>query len=96
MSDNFFDRLNPIDFDAALKQDKAAEEKAKYLDYLTHRVFAQNEDGAELLSIWKESLIMSPVVQEGMDSKTDGIREGMNRFIRGIILTINAVDRGDK
>lgn len=74
---------------------KNKEDDWKKRDHLIHRVFAQNEAGVELLSIWKESLIMTPVVVEGLGIEHAGIREGMNQFIRGIITTINRVERGE-
>jgi hypothetical protein len=95
MSDNFFDDLNPVDFEEAQKIQKEQEEKYKRLDHLIHRVFAQSEAGAELFKIWYDTLIMNPVVMEGTGPETWGIREGMNRFIRGIKLTINRVEKGE-
>ena len=92
MDNNFFDELNPVDFDAAKKFKEDSESKGKELDYLIHKIFYQNEDGARLLEIWKESLIMTPVVVEGDGIDRAGIREGMNRVIRGIILTIKRIN----
>jgi len=89
---NFFDDLNPIKLEEAIKFQKDAEEKGKRIDYLIHKTFSQNENGKELLEIWKESLIMSSTAEEGSDLVAIGIKEGMNRFIRGIILTINRVE----
>lgn len=91
---NFFDDLNPVEIEDALKQQREAKAQGEKIDYLIHRVFSQNEDGRELLTIWRESLILNPVVIEGCDPASAGIKEGMNRFIRGIILTINRVERG--
>lgn len=93
---NFFDNLNPIDREEAEKFNKDQEEKGKHIDYLIHKVFYQSEEGQELLEIWKDSLIFSPVVVEGEGIDRAGIREGMNRMIRNIILTINRVNKGDK
>jgi hypothetical protein len=65
------------------------------LDYLVHRVFAQNKDGAELLALWKESLIMVPTAVSGNDLVSIGVREGMKQMIRNIILTVNKVETND-
>jgi hypothetical protein len=89
---NFFDELNPINIEESIKFQKHAEEKGKKLDYLIHKVFAQSDEGKELLEIWKESLIMSSTADEGQDMITIGINEGMKRFIRGVILTIRRVE----
>jgi len=40
-------------------------------------------------------LIMTPTVESGIDMAESGIREGQKRFIRGIILTINRVEKGE-
>ena len=94
---NFFDDLNAnIDLPEALKQKKEWEEKARKLDYLIHQTFRQNESGKNLLEIWKESLLMQPGAVGGMDMVDIGIREGQKRFIRGIILTINRVEKEGK
>lgn len=97
MTENFFDNLN-TGFDPAesLRRQKDAEEKANKLDYLIHAVFEQNEQGKELITIWKEALIMQPTVEPGIDQFDAGIREGQKRFIRGILLTINRVEKGEK
>lgn len=89
---NFFDDLNPISMEEAIRYQRDAEERGKKIDYLIHKTFAQNEHGKELLQIWKDSLIMSSTADEGADLVAIGIKEGMNRFIRGIILTINRVE----
>ena len=95
--DNFFDRLgnNQLSSEEALRQTKEAEAKARRLDYLIHRVFEQNKEGAELLGIWKEALIMQPTVEAGMDNFEPGIREGQKSFIRGIFITIKKVEKGE-
>ena len=92
---NFFDDLlQQIDPKEALKQQADREEKGRHLDYLIHKVFAQSEEGRELVGIWKESLIMTPTAEEGMDMISVGIREGLKRFLRQIYLTINRVEEG--
>lgn len=93
---NFFDDLNSgFDLSEALRQRKDSTERAKKLDYLIHKTFEQNQAGKDLLAIWKESLLMQPSATGGMDLVDIGIREGQKRFIRGIILTVNRVERGD-
>jgi hypothetical protein len=93
---NFFDDLQSgFDPAEALRQQKDSEAKGKKLDYLIHQVFAQTEEGTELLNIWKDSLIMVPVIEPGVDMAEAGLREGFKRFIRSIILTINRVERGE-
>jgi len=67
---------------------------ANRIDYLVHAVFEQNKHGRELLEIWKESLILTSTADDAMDSIAIGIREGMKRFIRGILLTIRRVENG--
>lgn len=90
---NFFDDLNPIDTEEVEKFNKDQNARGEKIDYLVHKVFAQTEEGQELLSIWKESLMMQPTAEGGLDAVEIGIREGMKRFIRGIILTINRVEK---
>lgn len=92
-NENFFDELNSgVDVAEAQRQTEEANARAEKLDYLIHRVFQQNEDGQELLSIWKETLIMSVGADEGMDLVGIGIKEGYKRMIRNIILTIKRVE----
>ncbi len=89
---NPFDELYGFDPEAAEKQMEEYKAKGERLDYLIHKVFAQNEDGAELYMLWRESLIMSPTAEEGMDMIGIGIREGTKTFIRKIGLTIKKVE----
>ena len=91
-SDNFFDRLTPTSPEDWIKGQKEQESKGKRIDYLIHQTFQQNEAGAELLAMWKESLIMAATAEGGLDSVEIGIREGQKRFIRGILLTIKRVE----
>lgn len=90
---NFFDDLG-VEYDPTETERlrKDAEAKGNHLDYLIHRVFSQSEEGAELLSIWRESLIMTPTAESGLDMVGIGIGEGLKRFIRSIILTIKRVE----
>ena len=93
--ENFFDRLGAAyDYAEAEKAAKDSEERGKKLDYLIHKTFEGNEDGKELLKIWKETLIMHAGAEPGMDSVGIGIREGQKRFIRNILLTIKRVQEG--
>jgi len=66
--------------------------KHNRLDYLYHRVFAQNEDGAELLGLWEEHLKMSAADVNGSDAYNLGKEEGKKTFIRNVILTIRKVE----
>lgn len=90
---NFFDDLNPIDTEEVEKYNKEQQARGEKIDFLVHKVFAQTDEGQELLTIWKESLMMQPTAEGGLDTVEIGIREGMKRFIRGIILTINRVEK---
>jgi len=93
---NFYDDLQ-TGFDPAetLRQQKDGEAESERLDYLIHKVFEQTPEGKELIGKWKEALIMTPTVESGIDMAESGIREGQKRFIRGIILTVNRVERGE-
>lgn len=94
---NFFDDLTEAtSFEVAIDQEKARRAEGQKLDDLIHRVFAQGTQGAELLAIWKESLIMQPTAEDGMDMVAVGIREGQKRLIRGILLSIKRIEEGDK
>ena len=70
------------------------EDKAHFdrLDYLIHKVFAQSDDGAELLEYWKEHLLMAAGAEPTDNDITIGMREGTRRFIRNIILTVRKVE----
>jgi len=62
------------------------------IDNLIHQVFEQNPKGKELLSIWKEALIMNPTVTPNSTPFQAGIAEGNKEFIRNIYLTIKNVE----
>ena len=64
------------------------------LDNLIHQVFAQNDEGRELLEIWGRTLIMMPTANPGDDLIQIGVNEGTKRFIRNIIVTVQKVERG--
>ncbi len=89
---NPFDELFSYDPEEAEKFAKDQKAKGEKFDYLVHRVFAQSDEGQELLALWKESLSMAPTAEEGMDTLSIGIREGMKRFIRNIIITVKKVE----
>ena len=63
---------------------------------LLHRVFVQNEQGAELLAKWKESLIMTPTLVGESTQFDAGINEGEKRFIRNLITSIQTVEQGNE
>jgi hypothetical protein len=93
--DNFFDNLQGVMDKEELEAYKRMQEaKSKKIDYLVHKVFAQSEDGKELLKVWERSLVINPTAEEGMDRVSIGIREGMKRFVRNIILTVERVANG--
>ncbi len=94
---NFFDDMHGVIADPASlkKQADDIRVKGQRLDYLIHQVFSQHEQGRELLAIWKETLIMRPTVGTGMDQFQAGINEGMKSFIRGVLITIQRVERGE-
>ena len=68
------------------------EEMWNKIDQLIHRVFEQNAEGKELLSIWKEALIMNPTVTPNSTQFQAGIAEGNKEFIRNICLTIKSIE----
>ena len=90
---NAFDELgtgfDPVE---AKKQKDEMESKANKLDYLIHQTFCQNPSGAELLAMWKDSLIMAPTASPGDEMLQVGIAEGHKSFIRGILLTVRKVE----
>ena len=92
--ENFFDNLGDT-FDAPEASKELEEHKARgeRIDHLIHKLFEQNEEGRELLETWKESLIMQPTADAGMDLLEVGIREGQKRFIKSIILTVKRVEK---
>lgn len=90
---NFYDDLlSQMDTKEALRQHAQIKSHGEKIDQLIHKVFAQSEAGAELLSIWKESLIMNATAVSGMDLLGVGINEGQKGFIRGILLTIKRIE----
>lgn len=92
---NAFDDLgvdqNPEETERIKKEQESTWNR---VDYLTHKVFEQTEEGRELLEIYKEALIVTPGAMPGMDQVEVGIIEGRKAFIRNIILTIRRVENG--
>lgn len=68
------------------------ERQANQVNELIHRVFVQNEDGAKLLEMWKQDLIMTPSVQAHYTQFEAGIAEGAKHVIRRIINAIKSVE----
>jgi len=88
-STKYFDDLSDKIGDGSKPVKNESKEQLRR-DYLVHRLFEQNEDGKELLTIWKEALMMT-----GLSSDVPvqiGIGEGKKQFIRNIILTIRRVE----
>lgn len=95
MDNNFFDDIKTgIDPFDAIKKNIEGEKSLNELDKLIHKVFHQNDEGKWLLEKWSEAILISSIADTGLDMVDIGIREGMKRFIRGIILTIRRVEDG--
>jgi hypothetical protein len=91
---NMFDELGG-DFDPQAAIDEQSQQQSRYnqRDYLIHRVFKQNESGAELLAMWvKDALIMAPTARAGDELLAIGLEEGKKEFIRKILMTIEKVE----
>jgi len=86
---------NSIDefLDEGLKQQEIFKQLTEKSNALIHRVFVQNETGAELLAKWKDQLIMIPSVQPHYTQFEAGIAEGAKMFIRNIILQSESVEK---
>lgn len=98
--ESIYDRLGlSFDINESLDKQNKAAKAAKEADqrqrYLIHRAFRQNEAGAELIDLWKDRLLMNPVANAGDDLLQIGINEGINRFVRSIILVCDAVEKGE-
>lgn len=90
---NGFDNIFGLqDQDEVKKLNEAQNAMYEKIDHLQHKVFKQSTDGAELLELWKESLIMNPVVTPSSTSFGAGIEQGKRDFIRYILLTIKSVE----
>lgn len=81
--DNLFDEESPELRQHRVEQDKIHDR----IDHLIFKVFSTAE-GKELLDIWTNALVMTPVAQAGMDMVGIGIEQGKRDFIRGIKLTL--------
>ena len=86
---------NSIDefLDAGLKATESVTRNANQTAERLHRLFVQNPDGAALLSTWKDSLIMVPVLTAESTQFEAGINEGEKRFIRNLIISIQSVEQ---
>ena len=90
---NGFDAMGGIQDPEELARIEAQKEEMwNKIDQLIHRVFEQNAEGKELLSIWKEALIMNPTVTPNSTQFQAGIAEGNKEFIRNICLTIKSIE----
>lgn len=82
--------------DAGLKQTDEFKRSVEKNANLLHRVFVQNEDGAELLALWRDSLIMTPTLDGESTSFSAGLNEGEKRFIRNLIVQLQSVEKNDE
>ena len=84
------------DMDKWLDSGRVANEenarKSDHYSHLVHRVFAQTEEGRELMDIWTESLLMAPVANPNSTQIEIGIQEGMNQVTRTIINICKTVE----
>jgi len=90
------DNLNPIDEDASKKYQQRQKTLSNQQAYLVHRVFTQNEDGAKLLQMWRDSMEMIDLVSPGVSMAEMGSIDGYNRFVRIILRQIKQVEAGQK
>lgn len=93
---NFYDELQGFDPEGMEKYLKEQESIGRRIAYLAHRVFEQTEEGKELLSIWTATVLMTPVVEAGLDVQEICVREGYSRFVRAIIRSVKQVEAGEK
>ncbi len=79
---------NSIDefLNEGLKQQEAFKTLVEKEAIRVHKVFAQNEDGRELLEHWKSSLMMLPSAGPNSTQIEIGIAEGIKQFVRNIII----------
>lgn len=85
---------NSIDafIDEGLNQKELFQKLADKHAVLLHKVFVQNEAGAELLAKWKDDLLMIPSVMPHFTAMEAGLNEGPKMLIRSIITQINSVE----
>ncbi len=60
---------------------------------MLHRVFVQNEYGAELLEKWKNDLLMIPTILPESSQFGAGLTEGGKMFVRNIITQVQSVEK---
>ena len=90
---NPFDSIVGIQDPEELARNQAEQvEIHNRMDYLIHQVFEQNKAGKELLSLWKDALLLNPVVTPNETQFGAGIEQGKKDFIRLILLTIKKVE----
>jgi len=91
---NAFDAMTPQETDLDIHNQKN-ERRDSRVAYLIHRVFSQTIEGAELLEVWKKSVLMLPADSPRSDLYSLGKHEGFNEHIRLLIRTINQVENED-
>ena len=74
------------------EQQKKFRELMEKNNILLHKVFVQNQDGADLLNKWRDSLMMIPTINADSTQFGAGIVEGEKTFIRNIITSIQSVE----
>lgn len=93
MNNNPFDNMGGIaDPEELAKIEAEKSVMWDRLENLIHQVFEQNQQGKELLELWKDALIMNPTVTPNSTAFQAGIAEGNKEFIRNIYLTIKNVE----
>ncbi len=78
--------------DEGLKQQEDYNKLQEKSAILLHKVFAQNEDDAELLEKWKNDLLMIPTILPESSQFGAGLTEGGKMFVRNIITQIQSVE----
>lgn len=86
---------NSIDafLDEGLDQQDSFNKSAEKSAILLHRVFVQNEHGAELLEKWKNDLLMIPTILPESSQFGAGLTEGGKMFVRNIITQVQSVEK---
>ena len=86
-----------FDTQGLIEQQQRLEAEYNKRDYLIHKVFEQTEEGKELLKMWINNVITRKpvIVKGGGQTPYDmGIAQGMQDFVRGILLTCEKVEKG--
>ena len=65
------------------------EEQRRNYSVRVHKVFAQNEVGAELLNEWTKNILQAPLPVDATPF-AQGVAEGQRTFIRHLIFMIEA------